>query len=106
MSKNKKRNLSSTTAYKIIEDAVREYWKKSFPQDVVAFFFQKYEYEDTWEWCEELVEAYSSTNYEDMIFLNDFCEGQTCVKDLVVVPFDEVTRFYSHHMLDVLKSGQ
>lgn len=89
-------------SYDIIGEAVKKYWNESHPQDVVAFFYQKYDFEDDaeWEWCEELVEAYSSSDYERMMFLYDFCEGQTCVKDIRIVPLEDVTRYYAKNVLD------
>ena len=85
-------------SYDIIGEAVKKYWNESHPQDVVVFFYQKYDFEDEWEWCEELVETYSSTDYEKMMFLYDFCEGQTCVKDIRIVPLDDVTRYYAKNV--------
>ena len=29
----------------------------------------------------------------------DFCEGQTCVKDITIVPLHEVTSFYAENKL-------
>lgn len=82
-------------SYDIVGIGVKEYWKQNYPQDVVAFFWQKYDFEKSWEWCEELVECYSIDNYDSMTFLNDFCEGQTCVKGLTIVPLGEITSFYA-----------
>lgn len=90
-------------SYSIVGDAVREYWKGyGIPCTVVAFFYQKYDFEDDneWEWCEELVECNASNDYETVIFQNDFCEGQTCVKDLNIVSFDEVVQFYVDYFLE------
>lgn len=86
-------------SYDIIEAAVKEYWKKHLPIDVVVFFYQKYEHDNNWEWCEELVESHSDSDYENMTFLNDFCEGQTCVKDITIVPLWEVTKYYTDNKL-------
>ena len=83
-----------TNSYDIIADAVKAYWKANYPQDVVAFFKQKYSFDDRWERCGELVECYGSDDYEKMIFLSDFCEGQTEVKDIVIVPLREVINSY------------
>lgn len=87
-------------SYDIIADAVREYWKLNYPCDVVAFFFQKYEHErdNEWEWCEEVITCTSSNiDRAEIEFLNDFCEGQTCVKDIHIVPLYEVTGYYTKH---------
>lgn len=61
------------------------------------FFYQKYDFDsdDEWEWCEEYIYPESSTDYETVNFMMDFCEGQTCVKNLVVVSFDRVTAFFT-----------
>ena len=82
-------------SYDVIAEAVKGYWRDKYPQDVVAFFQQKYSWDDEWERCEELVECHGSDDYENMTFLSDFCEGQTDVKDVVIVPLREVTAFYS-----------
>ena len=81
-------------SYDVIVGAVKDYWKVNYPQDVVAFFRQKYSWDDKWERCEELVECHGSDDYENMSFLSDFCEGQTEVKDVVIIPLREVTAFY------------
>ena len=81
-------------SYDVIAGAVKDYWKVHYPQDVVVFFKQKYSWCEQWERCEELVECYGIDNYENMTFLSDFCEGQTDVKDVVIIPFHEVTSFY------------
>lgn len=85
-------------SYDIVAEAVRKYWEENFPCDVVAFFGQKYDFEpDTaWEWCEEVITCTSSDpDRAEIEFLNDFCEGQTCVKDLHIVPLHEVTGYYT-----------
>lgn len=96
MSKNLRRNTD--TAYEIIEKAVKEYWEKERPQDVIAFFMMKYEHEETFEWYGELVECTSDTNYDDVLFHNDFCEGQTCVENVYIVPLQTVIDYYFSHV--------
>lgn len=86
-------------SYDIVEQAVKQFWKENYPCDVIAFFYQKYEHEEQWDWQEELVECRASNDYENMIFLNDFCEGQQCVKDLTIVPLIDVTNFYAKEKL-------
>ena len=81
-------------SYDVIAGAVKDYWEVNYPQDVVAFFQQKYSWDDKWERCEELVECNGIDDYENMTFLTDFCEGQTEVKDVVITPLREVTAFY------------
>ena len=82
-------------SYDVIAEAVKGYWKDEYPQDMIVFFQQKYSWDDEWERCEELVECHGIDDYENMTFLSDFCEGQTEVKDVTVVPLREVTMFYS-----------
>ena len=90
-------------SYEIVAEAVRKFWKENYPQNVIAFFYQKYDYEDSWEWCEELVECAGYDDYEHMEFFYDFCEGQTCVKDLIIVPLSDVTGLYTNNK--ILKRG-
>lgn len=80
--------------YDRVAACVKAYWQQFFPQDVVAFFFQKYIYETDWEPCEEVVFCESPNDYDSVTFLNDFCEGQTCIKDIVIVPLSEVVEHY------------
>lgn len=86
-------------SYDFVEEAVRKYWENTYPQDVVVFFYQKYECEQEWDWHEELVECESSSDYQTVCFLHDFCEGQTCVKDITIVPLSEVTSYYARNEL-------
>lgn len=81
--------------YDIVAKAVREYWNNSIPQTVIAFFYQKYDFEKEWEWCEELITPNGYTDYETVIFENDFWEGQTQIKNITIIPLDEITSFYA-----------
>ena len=87
-------------SYDVIAGAVKDYWKVNYPQDVVSFFQQKYSWDDKWERCEELVECHGSDDYENMTFLSDFCEGQTEVEDVVIIPLREVTAFYYERKIE------
>lgn len=78
-----------------IADAVRAYWEKTLPQDVVVFFDQKYSLEATWTSLAEVVFCESDSDYETVSFLNDFCEGQTCVRNTIIVPLREVLEYYA-----------
>ena len=84
----------------IIKKAIIEYWRESAPQDVIVFFYQKYSHEAEWEFCKELVMANSSYDYDSMTFLNDFCEGQTDVRGITIVPLEKVTSYYAKHALN------
>ena len=87
-------------SYDIVSSAVYEYLLHNPYEPLIAFFYQKYEWEsdDEWEWHEELVDIDSGA----VVFLYDFCEGQTCVKDLTLVPLSAVTKYYTDN---VLKGG-
>ena len=87
-------------SYDVIAGAVKDYWKVNYPQDVVAFFQQKYSWDDKWERCEELVECHGSNDYENMTFLYDFCEGQNEVKDVAIISLCEVTAFYYERKIE------
>lgn len=88
-------------SYDVIANKIREYWKNNFPQDVIVFFEQKYSYDTTWEVHQELVECESDTDYESVTFLNDFCEGQTQIRNIKIVPLSIVTQYYYD---DVIKN--
>ena len=81
-------------SYDIVAEAVRKFWRENCPQPVIAFFYQKYDYDNKWKWREELIECESSYNYDMVIFQMDFCEGQEDVKDLTIASLDEVIDFY------------
>lgn len=80
--------------YDIVADKVRSFWKETYPQDVVAFFFQKYSFESEWEYCRELIYPHGSDDYDTVIFHSDFCEGQTEIKNIKIVPLDEIIESY------------
>ena len=86
-------------SYDVVADAIREYWKTNYPRTVIAFFYQKYKHDNEWEWCEELAECHAFNDYETVIFQNDFCEGQTCVKDILIVPLDDIVEYYTKNHL-------
>lgn len=81
--------------YDYVESAVRHYWHSHYPQEMIAFFYQKYEHEDRWEWRQELIECEGSDDYENVTFLNDFCEGQTDIKCLTVLPLNQILDYYT-----------
>ena len=74
-------------SYDIVSKEIKNYWNyladHNLPVDIfyIAHFYQKYEYSDKWEECTEIVECQDG---HDVIFMMDFCEGQTQVKDLTV----------------------
>lgn len=81
-------------SYDSIADIVRAFWKATYPQTVIAFFFQKYDFDSEWEYCEELIYPHGSDDCDSVVFHNDFCEGQTEVKDIRIVSLDEIIQFY------------
>lgn len=79
------------TLYDIIADAIRNFWNETgFPEEVVVFFDQKYDYEDRWEHIRCIVSPNSSNDFETVCFDWDFCEGQQDVKDIKIVTLEEV----------------
>lgn len=76
----------------IVYNAVRSFWKKTCFQPVVVFFSQKHEFEDEWEQHAEI--AYPDNYYDDVVLMDHFCDGQTEVKDIKIVPIDELVQFY------------
>jgi hypothetical protein len=90
-------------SYDIVAEAVRKYWVENYPQPVIAFFFQKFDYENDneYRWHSELVECQSIDDYKTVIFLYDFCEGETCVKDLQIVSLEDVLDYYVKNILNI-----
>lgn len=80
------------TSYDIVGDKIREFWRKTCSIPVVVFFSQKYEFEDEWEQHAEI--AYPDDYYDEVVFEDDFCEGQTEVKEIKIVPIDYIVQFY------------
>ena len=98
--KRKKESIPYKDSYKIVADEIRRFWKeRHFAEPVIAFFYQKYDYKDKWEWHEEIAEDNATDDYESVTFLYDFCEGQTCVKDVAIVPLDRVTEYYTENAI-------
>lgn len=85
-------------SYDIIADTVRKYWNEvsRHPCDVIAFFYQRYDYEsdNDWRFEQELCMPYSSDDFNTVEFLDDFCEGETEVKDIRIVPLDDILDYY------------
>lgn len=83
------------TSYDIVGKAVRSYWDEhGYQDDMVAFFYQKYEFESDKDWV-FMAEVVLTDGHGNIEFLSDFCEGETCVKNLTVVPLDTVLEHYS-----------
>ena len=82
---------------------VRSYWKQQGRNmDVVVYFAQKYDFEEEWDRTSCVIEP--DSNFEDPMKVHvlidwDFCEGQQDVKDIHIVPLDEVIDFYAENKL-------
>ena len=80
-------------SYEIIADAVRNYVIDEMEHDHIidycylAHFYQKYDRDDKWEECTEVLEV---DDLDNIIFMMDFCEGQTCVKDITIMPLSDI----------------
>lgn len=74
---------------KIVSDAIRDYWIQCGVCDVIVLFEQKYAHEHDWEECAEFASPYSDAG-PPVCFSNDFCEGQTDVRNIKIIRFDEV----------------
>ena len=89
------KTLSKPDAYDIVGDAVRNFWHQiGHPCDCIAFFDMRYDWDNRWDRCRELITCNGSTDFDTVIFECDFCEGQTVVDNLCIVPLDEVTDYY------------
>ena len=81
-------------SYDIVGKAILEYWDEHHQEDMVAFFYQKYEFESDKDWV-FMSEIVLTDGQGNIHFLSDFCEGETCVKNLTIVPLDTVLEWYS-----------
>lgn len=82
---------------------VRNFWKqKGYNMKVVVFLAQKYDFEDEWDRTSCIIDP--DSDYEDPFEVDveidwDFCEGQQNVKDIKIVPLDDVIDFYAENKL-------
>lgn len=100
------KEFSKRNTYDYVEDAVRKYWKEHYPMEMIAFFYQKYDFEDEWRRQTELIECDSDRDDGTVIFLNDFCEGETDIKCLHVVPLEDVMEFYFDNHNELQDGGK
>lgn len=82
----------------IIADKIRKFWNSGHAyEDVAVFFWQKYDFETEWEFVKTT--AYTPDFDGDIVIFNtDFCEGQTDVKDVTIVPLYDVLTYYSKEL--------
>ena len=85
-------------SYDYVSNAVKEYWEKTFPQDVVVFFEQRYTWDNVWSEQNEVVEFTGDYDENSMEFRNDFCEGQDKVRNIHVVSLDVVLDHFRKNM--------
>lgn len=91
------KNTTKKDSYEIVADEIRKFWRKTYPQTVIAFFDQKYDYESKWEQLNELAFPISDSDYKNVEYQYDFCEGQTDVRNIHIVSLEEVSEFYRKH---------
>lgn len=84
-------------SYEIVADEIRKFWRKTYPQTVIAFFDQKYDYESKWEQLNELAFQMDDGDYKNVEYQYDFCEGQTDVRNVHIASLEEVMEFYRKH---------
>lgn len=94
---------NTSTSEDIVIKAVRNYWKQQgYNMNVVVFLAQKYDFEGEWDRTSCII--YPDSDFEDPmeVFIEidwDFCEGQQNVKDIKIVPLNEVINFYAENKL-------
>lgn len=97
-------------SYDIVADAVRKYWNEvsRHPCEVIAFFYQRYDWESDkdWRFEQELCMPNSSSDFNTVEFLDDFCEGETEVKDIKIVPLDDILDYYVNTKLPADSQNQ
>lgn len=83
------------TSSEIIADKIRKFWEEHGDEEVVVFFWQKYEWEKDWQFVVITAECYKRDNIYIVSFNTDFCEGQTCVKDIKIgLLYDVLNDYY------------
>lgn len=74
----------------IIAKEIRKFWiKHGYPCEVIVLFEQKYTWEKNWEKCAEFASPFSDSDEETVLFQNDFNEGQTDVRNIRIISFEE-----------------
>ena len=91
------KNTTRKDSYEIVADEIRKFWRKTYPQTVIAFFDQKYDYESKWEQLNELAFQMDYGDYKNVEYQYDFCEGQTDVRNVHIASLEEVVEFYRKH---------
>lgn len=87
----------------IVAEAVKKYYKKhKYLWDefrdtkyLVATFNQKYCFDK--EWSREVVMLVYNHRTDSIIFADDFCEGQTDVKDVHIHDLDDVLEYFKEN---------
>jgi hypothetical protein len=100
------KNTIRKSSYEIVADEIRKFWRKTYPQTVIAFFDQKYDHESEWERHNELASPIGDNDYKNVEYEYDFCEGQTDVRNVHIASLEEVTEFYRKHNIKECDSNE
>lgn len=90
------------TTQDILAVAVRQFWEEKYqPETVVCFFEQRYEFQKESDKCIVIAECDRDIFYneDDIIFDYDFCEGQTVLENLKIVPLRYICEYYYQNEL-------
>ena len=72
-----------------------DYWAFSNHKYLVAVFYQKYAHSEKWNHEIELLVYNCDTDI--VSFEDDFCEGQTDVKDIKIYELDDVLEYFKEN---------
>ena len=86
--------MTTGNTYDIVAEVVKKLWSETHKQDVVAFFEQKYNWDNHWYEIECIVRYNEDGDPCVMEFDWDFCEGQTDIRNLYVIPLTDVLKGY------------
>lgn len=91
--------MDDMNVYDFLGDLVSDFWQKNgVAEPVICFFYMGYKYDDM-DLYMELATPEAWDDYQKVIFENDFCEGQTCMQLISIVPLDRVCRYYRDNVL-------
>ncbi len=81
----------------VVAEHVRKEWeKRGYSFNCIAYFEAKYEWEENYTLYEELIMSDSDTDLEMVYFDSDFDEGQQMIKDIIIVDLSVITGYYTH----------
>lgn len=86
----------------IVAEAIKKYYEEhdymwAFSDEcyLVATFYQKYAHQETWDHEAQLIIYNCKT--DTIIYEDDFCEGQTEVKDINVYDLYDVLEYFKNN---------